>query len=214
MRSTIFTMASAASLLLPLTAPGQGVTYISNLDQTPTGSLAVGSDSWIAQGFGLLSTDPNIYSLNSIELMMTPATGSPSGFSVSIYSSPLGSGGGPQTHLGDLEGSSNPLAGGVYTFAASNITIQAYDFYAVVVKAATSTTQGAYHWSTVEGGMGNGTWSIANGYATSSDGATWTGHVREGAMQLAINATLIPEPTTGLLLWVGLAALCLWRHRS
>lgn len=212
-RERIQTFVVAVAFLLPLTAPSQGTTYISNLDQTPTGSLAVGSDSWLAPGFYLSVSDPNTYSLDSIQLLITPASGSPGGFSVSIYSTPWGSTGGPQSHLGDLDGSSDPSIGGIYTYTATGITISSSDAYFVVVTAATPTTEGAYHWSVVEGGTANGTWSIANGYATSSDGLTWVGHPRQGAMQLAITATLIPEPTTGSLLGFGLAALCLWRHR-
>lgn len=213
MRKTILTLVLVIGLLLPLKASSQGTTYISNLDQTPTGSLLVGSDSWIAQGFDLLTTDPNVYLLDSVELMLATASGNPSEFTVSVYSSPRGSSGGPQTNLGDLSGSPNPLAGGVYMYTATNITISSAEVYAVVVTAATPISQGAYRWSMVEGGMTDGTWGIANGYATSSDGSTWMGHPRQGAMQLAINATLIPEPTSLTLAGLGLASLLLWRRK-
>src|SRR5881628_856888 len=89
-------------------ASAQGTLYVSNLGQTPTGSAPVGSDASIAQSFFTLATDPNNYTLNSIQLLTDPASGSPSGFSVSIYNS--GAGGGPQSSLGSLAGA-DPAAG-------------------------------------------------------------------------------------------------------
>jgi hypothetical protein len=211
MKSHLFRLISITCLAMgtamqPI-AQAQGVTVISNLDEPSTGSLAVGSDSWVDQVFSIVSSDPNTYSLNSIDLMMLPASGSPSGFDVSIYSSPLGSGGGPQTFLGSLAGSLDPANGGVYTFTATNIAIEADTFYHVVATSTTPIGQGAYYWSMVAGGKGSGTWTIANAYGTSSDGITWEGHNREGALQLAIYATVVPEPSTFALLGLGSLAL-------
>jgi hypothetical protein len=58
--------------------------YLSNLGQSSTGSLAVGSDSWLAASFGT-GTNEGGYELNSIQLAMTDASGNPSGFTVMIY---------------------------------------------------------------------------------------------------------------------------------
>src|SRR5258705_1367541 len=64
----------------------QGTTYISNLGQASGGSVVVGSDSWRAESF-LTGTNPGGYTLDSIQLLTTLASGNPSGFSISVYSS-------------------------------------------------------------------------------------------------------------------------------
>ena len=46
-------------VLLPMMARSQGTLYVSNLDQTPTRSRAIGSDSWIARTFYMFTSDPN-----------------------------------------------------------------------------------------------------------------------------------------------------------
>ena len=97
MRNASHTLVLANVLLLPLTAGAQGTLYVSNLDQAATRSRAIGSDSWIAQTFFILTSDPNTYTLDAIQLLMNPATGNPSDFAVSIYSAPFNSGG-PQNN--------------------------------------------------------------------------------------------------------------------
>src|SRR5271155_4572171 len=104
----------AIGLLLPLVAEAQGSLYVSNLGQTPTGSAAIGSDSWIAQSI-IAGTNADGYILNSIQLLMDPASGSPIGFNVSIYSSLSGE---PYDNIGNLVGS-DPSAGGIFTYTAS-----------------------------------------------------------------------------------------------
>ena len=64
----------------------QGNLYLSNLGETSSGSAAVASDAWLAEVFKT-GTNPSGYVLNSVQLFMDAASGSPSGFSVSIYSS-------------------------------------------------------------------------------------------------------------------------------
>jgi hypothetical protein len=55
------------------------------LSQTPTGSVSVGSDSWLAADF-ITGTSANGYSLDSIQLGMANASGSPTNFTVMLYS--------------------------------------------------------------------------------------------------------------------------------
>ena len=81
-------------------AQAQGTLYFSSLGQTPTGSAAIGSDSWIAQGFGT-GTNTGGYILNSVQLLMDGASGGPNGFAISIYTK---SGNSPQNNLGNLVG--------------------------------------------------------------------------------------------------------------
>jgi len=141
---------------------------------------------------------------------MNPATGSPNGFAVSIFSAP--SDGLPQDYLGSLAGSATPVTGGLYTYTASGITLSA-GIYSVLVTSSTSTNQGAFNWSASDRSTQNGTWNIASVYYTSSDGLNWQENGRADVFQMAIHATIVPEPATGWLLGVGLLSLSLCRRR-
>src|SRR5438046_149607 len=101
----------SAQLLLKSPATAQGTIFLSNLGQAPVGNGAVGIDSWLAQPFGT-GTNATGYVLNSVQLLMNPGVGSPSGFTAAIYSSPGNDP--PVTLLGSLAGS-DPAAGGVFS---------------------------------------------------------------------------------------------------
>jgi hypothetical protein len=186
--------------------PAQGTLYVSNLGQGPTGSTAIGSDSWIAQVF-VTGTNSGGYALNSIQLLMNPASGNPTDFSVSIYSSLS-----PIYDLGSLSGS-GPAAGGIFTYTASGITLSPSANYFVVLTAATPVAQGAYNWSAgIQYAFGSNQWEIAAAYFNSADGLIWTGHSRQNAFQFDIYATSVPEPATYALAGLGLVVLSSWRR--
>ena len=72
-------------LLTQRVTQAQGtLTYLSNLGQPSSGSDIVGSNSWLFTTFRV-GTNPNGYVLNSIQLEMTDASGTPSGFTVMLY---------------------------------------------------------------------------------------------------------------------------------
>ena len=72
-------------LLAARVASAQGTTtFLSNIGQPSSGSLAVGSDSWLAAGF-VTGTDASGYLLDSIQLGLASSTGSPSDFTVMLY---------------------------------------------------------------------------------------------------------------------------------
>jgi hypothetical protein len=175
---------------------------VSNLGQTPTGSSAIGSDFWIAQSFNIIASDLNEYLLDSVELLMNPATGSPSGFEVSLFSAPAGIG--PQDYLGSLSGSSSPSTGGNYSYTASEITLTRGIFYYVVVSSSTPTNLGEFNWSASDSLTQNGSWVINDVYYSSSDGSSWDQHFRRDVFQMGINANIVPEPSTAALLGLGL----------
>jgi hypothetical protein len=212
MRNTHFAIPLAIGILLPLVAPAQGMLQVSNLNQSPTGSAAIGSDSWIAQNFAIRAPDANPYVLESIQLLMNPASGDPDEFSISIYSAPFGSFT-PQTHLGSLNGSMNPSTGGVYTYGSPGIVLLSGFNYFVLVTAGTPVAEASYTWSAANSFTTDGSWYINNIYLSSPDGLNWTPHIRSEVFQMAIYATVIPEPTTFTLLGLGLAALGLWWRR-
>src|SRR5439155_9744805 len=105
------------------TGRAQGTVYISNLGETRVGSGAVGSDFWLAQPF-ISGTNSTGYTLNSVQLLMNAAVGSPSGFTASIYSSA----GAPGNSLGVLAGP-DPLAGGLFSYTPPGLMLSASTKY-------------------------------------------------------------------------------------
>ena len=203
-------------LFAPRLTAAQGALYVSNLGQTPTGSAAIGSDSWVAQTF-ITGGSLDGYFLNSVQLLMNGASGIPSGFAVSLYSKTgdphsATTGDSPQGSLGSLSGL-DPATGGVFTYATSGIMLSPSTFYFVVVTAATPVAEGSYNWSAATAlTRGNG-FTIDNGYYSSANGSTWTGIDRQDVFQLGIYATAVPEPATLALAGLGLACLSVWKHR-
>jgi hypothetical protein len=189
----------------------QGTLYVSNLAQTPTGSSAVGSDSWIAQTL-ITGTNPGGYMLDSVQLLMNAASGNPSGFTVSLYS--YSSSTGPASNLGNLSGS-DPSAGGIFTYTAADLMLSPSTSYCIVVTTTTPVTEGVYVWSIGSSPyyIGSESWEIYDVNYNSTDGLSWTGHLRQRAFQMAIYAAAVPEPTTLALAALGLAALSFWRRK-
>jgi hypothetical protein len=209
----------AIGALAAQTVQAQGTTYMSDLAQSSSGSNPIGSDSWFATGFGI-GNNANGYTLNSIQLPMTGATGNPSGLTVMIYALLSGGAGSngrgvynsPGTILGTLNGSSDPETGGIYTYTpASSLTLLPGIAYFIVLTSGTTVATGAYEWSFCNSFSFNtvGGWGEAIGPAgaefQSSDGSSWSysyptsGH----AWQFAINATAVPEPSPVSLIFLG-----------
>ena len=207
------------SVVVPLLSHAQNIIYVTNLGDAPGGSTAIGNNSWIAQEFTWegtfvngTETTPNL-TLNSVQLLMDSASGNPSGFTVSIYSSHdnllLGD------SLGTLSGSSNPSSAGIYTYTTPGITLSPATSYFVAVTAATPTSQGAYNWSFVAAPgdeIANSNLVINDIYYGSSDGSSWTEHLRQEVFQMAIYGTPIPEPQSAALLGLGTFCFRFWRR--
>ena len=206
------------AVLSPQIAQAQGTLYVSNLGQTCTGSSPVGNDSWLAADF-VTGTNAGGYLLNSVQLALTNASGTPSGFTAMIYSyNPLLYGAAvlPGSSLGTLNGSLDPVAGGIYTYSpASTLTLSPGTVYFIVLTAGTGVASGAYEWSvtstqtpTLSGG-----WHGDDTFLSSSGGLNW-GPVANAFPQFAIYATpAVPEPSTlGLFVLGGF--LLVWRHRK
>jgi hypothetical protein len=199
----------AVALLAPQIVQAQGMmTFLSNLDQASVGSLAVGSDSWLATGFGT-GTNAGGYTLNSIQLGMANASGNPTNFTVMIYSAGFARGPFPGTNLDTLVGSLNPTTVNVFTFTdVSNLMLSPGTDYFIVLTAGTTVTNGAYDWNYENASSYNpsGDWTNFGSIWTSKNGSTyppWT--PTAGNPQFAINATAIPEP--GVLSLFGLGGL-------
>ena len=219
MRRTIISaiIASVLGLLAPQTLPAQGTTYMSNLNQPSVGSLAVGSNSWMGAVF-LAGNNPDGYTLNSVELALSNASGNPADLRVMIY---YAGGGGavPAFSLGTLNGSLDPVGAGIYTYTpADPITFARNSPYAIVLTSGTAVVDGSYQWSYAGtnsynpiGGWSTppstvaGVWSSING----SPGS-WVKNVT-AFPQFAVEATAVPEP--GVLSLFVLGGLHLVWHR-
>jgi len=214
MRKTIISgiIASVLGLLAPQIIQAQGTTtYLSNLGQPSAGSQPVGSNSWLAATI-LTGHNRAGYSLDSIQLAMTDASGNPSGFTVMLCSNaPIALGPGPV--LGTLNGSLSPVSSGIYTYTpASNLTLTPNSQYFVVITAGTAVADGAYAWSLAGAPPYDPVtgWVEVGGIFTSSNGSSWP-LPTDGYFQFAINATAVPEPSTLRLLALG--GFFLVRHR-
>jgi hypothetical protein len=196
-------------------AQAQGTLYLSNLAESSIASGAVGSDSWLAQGF-FTGTNSSGYVLDSVQLLMGESSLSPIGFAVSVYSNSGITGFDPPgSSLGSLTGP-DPTAGGLFTYTAtSGLTLAPSSFFFVVVTAETPVATGAYDWNSSETTLGQSPdrWGLEDVYFSSTDGLNW-GYARSHLFQLGIYATEVPEPSTLALVGLGLVALSFGRRKS
>ena len=203
-------------LLAQQIAVAQGTTtYLSNLGQASAGSLAVGSDSWLAAPF-LTGNNAGGYVLDSVQLALADAADSPSGFTVMLYAGANPVGPGPASYLATLHGSLDPVAAGVYTFTpASTLTLRPGVFYDVVLTAETPVAVGAYEWSFATTSAYNPTdyWLAGGPVLTSGNGSSPWNVSGATCAQFAINATDVPEPSTLGLLALG-GFVFLWHRRK
>jgi hypothetical protein len=209
----------SVSLLAVHSVMAQGsITYVSNLGQTPSGSVSVGANAWYAGDF-VSGTNAGGYLLDTVQLEMTDASGDPNSFTVMIYTGPDILGGNrPGSSLGTLLGSANPTAAGVYTYtSSSSLQLLANTVYFVVITAGTQTSGGVYSWSATSDPSTGYTayhWGGTT-FAESTDGLNWN-YVPSGFGQFALNATATPEPgVVGLLaLGVSLFGLRRWNEKK
>jgi hypothetical protein len=182
----------------------QGVTFISNLELDQLGSAAVANDAWVAQSF-TTGTNAVGYVLNTVQIAMSPASGSPNRLSVLLYSA---NGAYPGDVLMSLSGPNNPSAGGVISFTASDFALLPANTYWIVLTAESPLSAGAYtaNIASFFGYAASDGWWTDRYYAESVNGSRWSVSPVGVDLQFAVGATAVPEPTSLALL--SLAGLC------
>ena len=207
------------ALLIPMSIQAQGTVYLSNLAQPSASSVVVGSNLWTASAF---KTGANVggYALNSIQLEMMNASGNPDAFTLLLYSALKYSAESiPGSNIDTLDGSTAPMAGGIYTYVSNtNFILAPSTVYFIVLTAGTATNNGAYNLSVANTYSYNPTGGrLAPSGVTGADiyqsanGISWN-LTPSIYGQYAINATAIPEP--GVLSLLGLGGLAfLWQRR-
>jgi len=208
-RTIIFAVVLAAEVFIAQIGQAQGTLYMSNLAQPAAGGGTVASDEWLAAIFDT-GTNSGGYDLNSVQLLMNAASGSPSNFVASLYSvngsisgtSFLGS------YLGSISGSTNPSAAGVYTYTASGIAVSPSTQYFLVLTATTPLSGGSYNWSYA----GNPSFSSSDNWSfpginfvSSNGGSNWGRDF--SSFQFAIYATAVPEPSIISIFMLGSGVL-------
>lgn len=179
-------------------AQAQGTVYISNLDQTSARNNPVGSDSWYAADF-YTGNNADGYTLDSIELAMTAAIGSPSSFTVMLYSMVGSRAPFPGSYLVALHGSPNPSTTAIFAYTSgSTYLLSPNTGYFMVLTSGTTIANGAYNWSNVSAiSYQTGGWLNDSGIYYSSNGSSWA--IAGGSdwnAQFAVTATAIPEPSS------------------
>lgn len=201
MRPTSITLVSQ---LFALSLAAQGTLYLSNIGESTSDSFPIASDSWAAAAFQTGENYPGGYLLNSIQLLMGGGSGSPSGFSISIYVPNRTELRG--TLIGSLNGV-NPSSSGVFAFTpVSEIHLLPLFSYEVVATADTSSTEGFYAWNrTTSHNYSTANWPGSYGSSVSIDGTSWTSTTPSYLFQFAVYATPlpVPEPSCPSLLGLG-----------
>jgi hypothetical protein len=132
---------------------------------------------------------------------MGDASGVPSGFNVSLYSS---SGVFPGEHLWTLDGPSDPSTTGIYSYIGTDdITLLPSTRYFMVITADQLLAEGSYALANLATGSAieriDG-WVLGH-HSISTDGLTWERIGSTQPIQFDVSATAIPEPSHMALLF-------------
>jgi len=167
----------------------QGTTFISNIGLPSTGSMAVGSNSWLGLRF-FTGTNSGGYLFQSIQLSVSGATGNPHDFAVAVrdYENRL-----PGASLQPLTGP-DPFGGGVFTYTSSGFNLSPSTAYFIVVSSSTSTAVGAFNVNVAANSdyVAPDGWQLGPYSVVSGNGSLW--QPGGSLFQLALDATSVPEP--------------------
>ena len=211
----IWSLALSACILHSCTLHAQGLTYFSSIDpSTALGALPVGSDAWVAYRFNSLSSLNGFYRLDAIRVRLE-AGSDPNALQVAVYQqntvSHL-----PGNELGTLFGPTS-VEGDIATYEADGLSLKPVTRYYVVFTAKAPINA---HAVSLLGSAGvaddfvsKDGWFLYEA-ARSVDGLDWSrAGFSVGRPQLAIVATLVPEPSSLPLFILGGALLLLVQRK-
>jgi len=175
----------------------QGTMYISSLNYSTAGNLNVASNAWVSTWFQT-GASPGGYTLDSIQLSMGAASGTPSSLRVMLWDFRLA-----QSRL-TLSGF-DPTSSGVFTFSGSDFPLMPKTVYWFAVTSESPVSTGAFRWnyfspSSIVPGIDS--WRSGS-YQTSPDGLNWSRSDNLGTLKFAVNATAVPEPSPLALFGLG-----------
>lgn len=208
----------AALALLNLTATyAFGQVTVSNLGETLLVAEEIAPNRWLAGSF---TTDAysSSYQLASVTVNLYDVSGTPTGFSLRLFSDNSGA---PGTSLETLSGNNNPTTTGNYSYTSSGTTLNSNSTYWIVASAATGAYDPGsdfYYWGASDTNnqttTGGPTWLIGDvvSYSTNS-GSSWVTSSSTYDLKFSVStAAAIPEPSTCAALF-GACALGLVGYR-
>ena len=178
----------------------QSQTFLSNLGETTSGYVSVGSNSLISIPF-LTGNDVRGYFLDSVQLSLNTPSGNPNTIFVSIHRGSRSEG--PGILRGFLSGS-NPSSAGVFSFAATNMSLSPLSIYWLQVSSDTPVAMGSFSCNLTSSSNfeSNEGWALGIKYDLSTDGINWN-VAANTPLKFAINASVVPEPSSLVLLGLG-----------
>ena len=200
-----------AALLTTQFTTAQVTLYLSNLNQPVGGNNILGyGDAEIFVGI-LTGSNPAGYDLNSIQVLMANATGSPESgsffaeFTTTNNNSPSGT---PVP----LTGSSNPTTSGTYTYTApANTLLAANTDYWLMLFGFGGNSGDGYQWSYTD----TTTTTSIGGWSLTGNVSTGGGIIPAmGIPIFSLGATPVPEPHPLALSVLGGLGLLLFYRKS
>jgi len=180
----------------------------SNLGFAAGGSSFVQDGQWKGM---LFTTDSSAYQLDSVTILMEDAADTSGNFFVAIFDDSAG----PNTQVlnGLLSGSANPSTAGLYTYnPAGTVELAANTSYWVTL--GVSVGDGDYRWETIDDTSEVGPWTLGdNQFLSFNQGGSWSSSVLVPG-GLSISATVVPEPTSIVMVGSVCVVLLLRRRRD
>ncbi len=183
---------AAAAFALLAAAPASAAALVSNIGQTTTWNVALGSQTNPrAQQF---TTGANSYTLNSIDIKFHTAVATPANLRVELWSATTGVDNDPNAKLASLTVPATVGTGTVAFAAPAHTTLAASTKYFVYVYRSGATTGNlAKAAADAEDAGAAAGWSIANGDHRIPTGlSAWS--FGASSLQIRVNGALLPAP--------------------
>lgn len=192
----------------------QGVVLVSNLAEPDTGNAAsvgaVGGGGGIQQALAQSFMVGAPAALEGVTLSLIDSTAT-TDFTVALYSN---FGGSPATLLSIFTGDINPSSGAIFFTDPTASLLAAGTTYWIVASAANSTGQKLWSVTASDSEQGELGWQLGDVAKFRLGTGGWIASTLDsGAWQMSVNGSIVPEPSSIVLLALGLAAFVASRNR-